>query len=73
MLSQSGLSCDFPGLALNLAHMVLPDSLADKRVISTVSYHLWIALQKAQVALQLGKIFSLDNGVLVSIMFSYTY
>ena len=31
------------------------------------------ALLKAQVSLQLGKIFSSDNGVSVSIMYSYMY
>ena len=32
-----------------------------------------IALLKAQVSLQLGKVFSSDNGVSVSIMHSYMY
>ena len=31
-----------------------------------------IALLKAQVSIQLGKVFSSDNGVSVSIMYSYT-
>ena len=32
-----------------------------------------LALLKAQVSLQLGKVFSSDNGVSVSIMYSYMY
>ena len=32
-----------------------------------------LALQKAQVSLQLGKVFSSDNGVSVSIMYPYMY
>ena len=32
---------------------------------------IFIALLKAQVCLQLGKVFSSDNGVSVSIMYSY--
>ena len=32
-----------------------------------------VALLKAQVSLQLGKVFSSDNGVSVSIMYSYMY
>ena len=32
-----------------------------------------LALLKAQISLQLGKVFSSDNGVSVSIMYSYTY
>ena len=32
-----------------------------------------IALLKAQVSLQLGKVFSSDNGVSVSMMYSYMY
>ena len=36
---------------------------------------LWapFALLKAKVSLQLGKVFSSDNGVSVSIMYSYMY
>ena len=34
---------------------------------------LCLALLKAQVSLQLGKVFSSDNGVSVSIMYSYMY
>ena len=33
----------------------------------------FVALLKAQVSLQLGKVFSSDNGVSVSIMYSYMY
>ena len=33
----------------------------------------FLALLKAQISLQLGKVFSSDNGVSVSIMYSYTY
>ena len=32
-----------------------------------------VALLKAQVSLQLGKIFSSDNGVSVSVMYSYMH
>ena len=32
-----------------------------------------VAVLKAQVSLQLGKVFSSDNGVSVSIMYSYMY
>ena len=32
-----------------------------------------LALLKAQISLQLGKVFSSDNGVSVSIMYLYTY
>ena len=32
-----------------------------------------VALLKAKVSLQLGKVFSSDNGVSVSIMYSYMY
>ena len=41
--------------------------------ISGVRVCITIALLKAQVSLQLGKIFSSDNGVSVSIMYSYMY
>ena len=34
---------------------------------------LAVALLKAQVSWQLGKVFSSDNGVSVSIMYSYMY
>ena len=34
---------------------------------------LILALLKAQVSLQLGNVFSSDNGVSLSIMYSYTY
>ena len=34
---------------------------------------MWIALLKAQVSLQLGNVSSSDNGVSLSIMYSYTY
>ena len=34
---------------------------------------IWLALLKAHVSLQLGTVFSSDNGVSVSIMYSYMY
>ena len=34
---------------------------------------MYIALLKAQVSLQLGEVFSSDNGVSVSIMYSYMH
>ena len=40
---------------------------------SYVFFTVWLALLKAQVSLQLGKVFSSDNGVSVSIMYSYMY
>ena len=36
-------------------------------------FRLIVALLKAQVSLQLGKVFSSDDGVSVSIMYSYMY
>ena len=35
--------------------------------------HIQITLLKAQVSLQLGKVFSSDNAVSVSVMYSYMY
>ena len=37
------------------------------------SLYVWLALLKTQVSLHLGKVFSSDNGVSVSIMYSYMY
>ena len=41
-------------------------------VLNIVINSLQLALLKAQVSLQLGKVFISDNGVSVSIMYSYT-
>ena len=47
-----------------------------EKVVSTsvaYIYYVQIALLKAQVSLQLGNVSSSDNGVSLSIMYSYTY
>ena len=38
-----------------------------------IFFHHFLALLKAQVSLQLGKVFSSDNGVSVSIIYLYMY
>ena len=42
-------------------------------MVSSLVYSKFLALQKAQVSLQLGKIFSSDDKVSVYIMYSYKY
>ena len=51
------------------------DSLWEREMVSKNHSALRknLALLKAQISLQLGKVFSSDNGVSVSIMYSYTY
>ena len=52
---------------------VFGDTLSSKIVISKPTFTTPLALLKTEISLQLGKVFSSDNGVSVPIMYSYTY